>query len=661
MTVLPSVQSIRFLSDQETKVDLLSNAAIARTVVRLINETPNRPMTIGVHGDWGAGKSSVLEMIEAAFSEDKKMLCIKFNGWQFQGFEDAKIAVIEGIVTELISSQSLLTKAGEEVKNILRRIDWLKAAKKTGGLAFTAFTGIPTADQVKSIIDTVKDKLSDPATLATKENVEAAASLFSGLLKDGESRSVPKEIHEFRKAFGNLLDKAGIERLIVLIDDLDRCLPETAIETLEAIRLFVFLPKTAFIVGADEAMIEYSVRHHFPDLPESSSSQGYARSYLEKLIQVPMRIPALGETETRIYVTLMMMGSFLGEDSEEFKKLLELGRKALCKPWEGKGIESSEIKTALGGKFTEVSSALLMAEQITPILSAGTKGNPRQIKRFLNALNLRLQVSQDRGFGDAINPGHLAKLMLAELFLPASVFEHIATSAANADDGICTELNILEQGEQTKEAETSKAKKSAKAEESPSVTDESPTLADWKMRSEVVKWASIEPKIGAHSLKPYLFVIKDRKNYLGSAAPLSPKLMALLERLVGGETSSKTCAQELKALVPSEVDVLFNSLRSKLLSSASFSSKPAAVFGISELVHAHPALQIRYVEVLEDLPASKIGVWAASGHDSIINDPAAKIRLENLKKNWLSRTTNLATNLALKAALAPNNLNVRRV
>lgn len=646
-----------FLPDQETKVDLLNNEAMARTIVRLIRETSGRPMTIGVHGDWGAGKSSVLKMIEGAFSGDKNILCIKFNGWQFQGFEDAKIAVIEGIVTELIASRSLMTIASEEVKNIIRRIDWLKAAKKAGGLAFTAFTGLPTADQLKSIIDTVKDKLFDPETLATKENAEATAELFCGLLKDGESRSVPKEIHEFREAFGDLLEKAGVERLIVLIDDLDRCLPETAIETLEAIRLFVFLPNTAFVVGADEAMIEYSVRHHFPDLPESSSSQGYARSYLEKLIQVPMRIPALGETETRIYITLMMLGHLLGEDSEEFKKLLELGRKALCKPWEGKGIETSEIKTALGNKFSEVSSALVMAEQITPILSAGTKGNPRQIKRFLNALNLRLQVSQERGFGDAINPGHLAKLMLAELFLPASVFEHIATSVANSDDGLCKELNILENGEPLKEAEAPKTKKSAKAEGLPAVSEESPTLADWKMRSDVVKWAAIEPKIGESSLKPYLFVIKDRKNYLGSAAPLSPKLMALLERLVGGEASSRTCAKELKTLIPSEIDVLFNSLRSKLLSSASFSNKPAAIFGISELVQAHPsALQIRYVEVLELLPVAKIGVWAATGHDSIITDPAAKTRLEGLKKTWLSQTANHA----LKMALSTNNFNVTR-
>jgi hypothetical protein len=51
-----------YLSDQETKVDLLNNEAIAKTIVRLINETVDSAVTIGVHGDWGAGKSSVLEM-----------------------------------------------------------------------------------------------------------------------------------------------------------------------------------------------------------------------------------------------------------------------------------------------------------------------------------------------------------------------------------------------------------------------------------------------------------------------------------------------------------------------------------------------------------------------------------------------------------------------
>ncbi|WP_309680199.1 P-loop NTPase fold protein [Polaromonas sp.] len=90
-----------FLNDQETATDLLYYEAIAKTVVRLIRETPTVPVTIGVHGDWGAGKSSVLKMTEAAFAGDDRVLCLWFNGWTFEGFEDAKTVVIETIVDEL--------------------------------------------------------------------------------------------------------------------------------------------------------------------------------------------------------------------------------------------------------------------------------------------------------------------------------------------------------------------------------------------------------------------------------------------------------------------------------------------------------------------------------------------------------------------------------
>jgi predicted KAP-like P-loop ATPase len=83
------------LTDNETKVDLLNNEAIAKTIVKLLRERADHPITIGVHGDWGAGKSSVLE-IESALEAEQKVLCLKFNGWRFQGFEDAKIALIEG-------------------------------------------------------------------------------------------------------------------------------------------------------------------------------------------------------------------------------------------------------------------------------------------------------------------------------------------------------------------------------------------------------------------------------------------------------------------------------------------------------------------------------------------------------------------------------------
>src|ERR1019366_4329971 len=267
------------LSDNETKVDLLNNEPIAKTIVALLRKHPDHPITIGVHGDWGAGKSSILEMIEAELSEQDRVLCLKFNGWRFQGFEDAKIALIEGIVTGLLDKRPLLTKATASVKEIFRRIDLLKLAKRAGGLAvaaYGAYTGNPHLG-IAGLVGTLEGTLSDPANF-TKENVQAAITGAKDLLKDGShTTNVPDEIAGFRKAFDDLLKDAGIDQLIVLIDDLDRCLPDTAIETLEAVRLFVFTSRTAFVVAADEAMIEYAVRKHFPDLVWSKISNALKR------------------------------------------------------------------------------------------------------------------------------------------------------------------------------------------------------------------------------------------------------------------------------------------------------------------------------------------------------------------------------------------------
>src|SRR3546814_13240077 len=98
-------------------------------------------------------------------------------------------------------------------------------------------------------------------------------------------------MHAFREEFEELLRRADIDRLVVLVDDLDRCLPETAIETLEAIRLFLFVPKAAFVIAADEGMIEYAVRQPFPDLPVAAGPAPEPRTPLAKPSPVPVRLP----------------------------------------------------------------------------------------------------------------------------------------------------------------------------------------------------------------------------------------------------------------------------------------------------------------------------------------------------------------------------------
>ena len=254
------------LPDHETEIDFLNYEAISKTVVTFLRQNRQRAMTIGIHGDWGAGKSSVLKMIEANVSQDKSVACLWFNGWAFQGFDDAKTVLIESTITELCRQRSTIGKVRELGSKLIRRVDWLKLAKHGAGLAFTMATGIPSPIHIQAILAGLQTAVASVKSWSPEE-MEAKLKEVSSFLKPSDGESVPEVIHEFRQEFSKLLDEAKIEQLVVLIDDLDRCLPETAIDTLEAIRLFLFVPKTAFVIGADEAMIEYAVRQHFPELP----------------------------------------------------------------------------------------------------------------------------------------------------------------------------------------------------------------------------------------------------------------------------------------------------------------------------------------------------------------------------------------------------------
>jgi predicted KAP-like P-loop ATPase len=634
---------INILSDNETKVDFLSNEAIATTIIGLLLEHPDQPVTIGVHGDWGAGKSSVLEMIEAGLEDQKQTLCLKFNGWRFQGFEDAKIVLLEGIVTALVEKRPALTKATEKVKTIIRRIDWFKVAKNIGGLALTIATGIPPIVQIQTALTTLDAMVRDPSQRPSKEQLDAAFDNTYSLLKPETGKNVPEEINEFRKAFDDLLDEAGITRLIVLVDDLDRCLPETAIETLEAIRLFVFTKRTAFVVAADEAMIEYAVRKHFPDLPSSTGPQTYARNYLEKLIQVPFRIPPLGVTETKIYVTLLLIGAKLEENDPEFGKLISAARERLKRPWSGETIDATLIKQNLGDKAVQVNEALILSDQIGPILANGTKGNPRQIKRFLNALMLRKRTAEARGFGDEIGIPILAKLMLAEQFLPR-LFEQIAHKAVSSPDGICKELNQLETAateseepkpETTKESGEHAVKPGRKAIRSYNSNKESVStiLSEWLENQQFLEWAAIKPSLIGVDLRPYLFVTKDRKNYFGTTTAFG-LLATITELLLGPKISIQGREDDIKRLSPSEANSAFEQVRSHIIGNDDFETEPDGIAGLSILVKAHPSLQSNLLDFLEGLPPERLGFWVVSGWSEVIKDAEMMARYQKLLQQW---------------------------
>lgn len=632
------------IPDNETATDMIYFEAISATVARVIRDAGMEPLTVGVHGDWGAGKSSVLLMLEDEFSDDKRTTVVRFNGWLFQGLEDAKTVIIETIIEQLLRERSTATKLKDQSLKLLKRVDLMKVASKAGGLALTGLTGIPSPDIVKGLMDMGKGLLAAGKDVDVAD-VTGFVKGVTNCIGDAEAETLPAHIHAFREEFVDLLAAAEIDRLVVVVDDLDRCLPETAIETLEAIRLFLFVPGSAFVVAADEGMIEYAVRSHFPDLPLSSGPSTYARNYLEKLIQVPFRLPPLGYIETKTYLTLLIAGRSLEAGSKEFETLLGLGREVLRRPWDGAGLSRASIEEALGGISPEIENALQLADQLAYPLAEGAQGNPRQIKRFLNTLNLRLAIAEERKIADDVNPAALAKLMLAERF-QTEFFDRVeAEAAVNGTSKTVEQIEAALQAETT-EAESGKmkstAKKSAKTEPS---SEGDPLASEW-----VRRWASMPPEFTGQDLRPYLFVSRDRKALFTSGLALSLK-EDWIEKLCGSTLGARSAAVEVAKLTPGEIEQIFDVVAARVRSATDLRKKPAGVDGLVELCKISADLQTPTVRLLAELPAGKLGPWAAAGWDATLTDPGAKTEFSKLQQDWAKLDDNKPLQLAAAGAL----------
>ena len=605
------------LNDNETQTDLLSYEPIATTIAALLAEEPHVPMTIGVHGDWGAGKSSILEMVAHAMQAQKDFLILKFNSWRYQGFEDAKISLLETIVEDLLEQRPALMQFKAQLASLWKRINWLKVAKKVASTAATVMTS--------------------GAYLPIQLGTEVAEKLKPGeeekWLKEPES--APAEIRAFRKEFDELLSLAGIERLIVLIDDLDRCLPTTTIETLEAVRLFLFNTRTAFVIAADEAMVEYCVRNHFPAFTDTTSGQHFARHYLEKLIQVPFRIPALGINETRLYTSLLLIEDTLGAGHGLFKAAAERAREQLKQPWSARALRAEDFK---GVEISDdVRAALSLADQIGSVLAEGTQGNPRQVKRFLISLLLRRRTATARGFGSALQLNALAKLMLAERFQPR-LFEQIERSVASSGSGMCHELGKLEEMLASPEGEDDDEVKKTPGED---------LVSQWYATDEVLAWARLQPKLGATDLRPYFFITRDRKRSIANITALG-ELDGLVQKLLGSATAVNALTSEVKKLSAPEQDRVFEALKQRVQSADTLAKAPAGIFGLRLLTQTNSTFGPRLLDVLEAMPEANLGVWAPAGWGTTFAGNEA--RFTKLIERWSNCESNKPLARAADAA-----------
>lgn len=414
-------------ADNASKIDMLAYKPYAELIYEISNNERMNPLTIGLFGSWGSGKSTLLGLIEDKIKSKETtedgVIVISLNAWMFEGYDDAKTAIMGSLLKAIEENKSIGDEFKDGFKSLINRVNWFRVAgtvAKNGiPLALSLTTGIP-ALPVESIISKVKKTFENKNDIQKLE--DEMQKFKEEHLNEDVTDNIIDNLRVFREEFERQLEKAQIKNLIVMIDDLDRCNPDRILDTLEAIKLFLSVKRTTFIVAIDERVVTYAVKKKYPRLNDEEKLD-VSNDYIEKIIQLPIRLPELSETDIKNYMLLLICEMFL--KVEVANELMEelFGRGVIIK---GGIINSNDILDALSkkgngdihqflntnNKLDEFQKNLIIFENIADVVSTSLKGNPRQAKRFLNTYYIRKRMAEIQGLKP--NLSILAKLMVLE-------------------------------------------------------------------------------------------------------------------------------------------------------------------------------------------------------------------------------------------------------
>lgn len=502
-------------SDTESKEDYLNFGEVSQIVTEILETDTMLPVSIGIFGNWGAGKSSLLNLIEQEINQDE-WIVIKFDAWLYQGFDDARAALLEVIASHLVQAAKNDKTIWKKSKNLFARIDGLRLfGLMAEGVAFAA--GMPTFGLIPKTVETVKNSLDGIQDEAEgKQVVEVGKEIVNSgknLIKPEEKQTPPQQIDAFRKEYGEILQDLG-KKLVIVIDNLDRCLPVNAIQTLEAIRLFLFLNRTAFIIAADEEMIRHSVAEHYKDL-----SYRHQIDYLDKLIQIPIRVPKAGVLEIRAYL-YMLYAIYQRLSDEKLASLRQFLEAHLQQSWKNQSLKPEEITA----KIDEQDNQALLADferanRIAPLLanSLNIYGNPRIVKRILNTIKMRTKIADKRQM--PLDEAIITKLVIFERCVDSDTVTKFY-QLINEKEGKPELLKELEND--------NKQDLSALSENKP-------------IQEFIKEWAKLEPKLSGVDLRAAIYLSRETIPLNTYTAQLSQKAQDALSILL--TTTTRTGSQ----------------------------------------------------------------------------------------------------------------------
>ena len=553
-------------ADNETDVDLLGFDFLVDGLVIALSEPRLLPLTVGVLGDWGSGKSSLMGLacaeLTATEESDKtqpeteaprRYVCVRFSPWQYEDYEDVKVSLMSAVLARLGDEATDNTSQQEEVNRLKAFAS--KFRRRSRRVVRTGIGLLPAA--VPAVASVVDGGFDPTVVTLAQQGVQAVTAGVAERLAEPAPTASPEDaervtdVAEFRDRFAALVQSLEhVAAVVVFIDDLDRCLPETVVDTFEAIRLLLGAPRTAFVVAANQKIVETAVDARYPDLRrnapdrDNDRSGGIGSQYLEKMLQLKITVPALAVPEAVTYINLLLAELHLS--GPEFRRI----RDHVAEQRATHTLEVAFDLGTLGDLGVAVPAGLIAdlqwAGAIAPVLAAGSRGNPRQIKQFLNTLQLRRRSAARRKV--TLEPAVLAKLMLSE-DQHIDDFQQVFDWQIASGGPSCPELAAAEELTRPNDAHgsddsatpptestadsagesdrTPRGRRSKPRAAAPPVDD---AVREWAEKPVVRAWLQLPPTLATVDLRPYFHYSRGQ---LSLAAVSGTRLSGLQRRLLG--------------------------------------------------------------------------------------------------------------------------------
>ncbi len=559
-------------SDVEASIDYLNFGEVAELMAGLLADPTLRPISIGLFGGWGSGKSTLLELVKQRVEKPggEGPIVVNFDAWLYQGFDDARTALLDEITSALKSAAEKKKGVLERIGSLYERIDKLRALALVAEGALTVATGVPTFGRAAEVVERML------GGRATEEDVEAAKAVAKKAAKSARSlakvgvgnESPSQQIAAIRRELSTLLRE--IDRpLLVFIDNLDRCVPKSAIKTLEAVRLFLFMPETGFVIAADDDMIRHAIREHYEF---SSNAEKHVTDYLDKLVQMRVAVPRLGEQEVRAYL-FMLVASISQCDKKSVEALRAELDASLSIAWSNSSLPIERVLEILRvDQGSDLALSLIAAEQASNLLATASAvaGNPRTIKRLMNSVRMRARLAKRR------------KLNVTDmLLLKLAILERCVGGDATAEFGRL----VSKAGGKPKEIGSWESAAKARSMDASVLPEFLKNHASF-----LSEWLTLEPTLADVDLRPAMHLSRDLFAATASRLTLSKVALDALNALLELPTASSQVGLDLVRRVPATEHVpLMEELVARLAKVSDWTGMPRALNGARLLASNAPS------------------------------------------------------------------------